>query len=42
MWLMADMTVVRQLPDLMTGDITYHDQMQIETSLDQKYWRDKF
>ena len=46
MWLMADMT--GHLPDSMAGDITYHNQrsfknkMQIETSLEQKYWRDKF
>ena len=46
MWrLTADVT--GHLPDLM-ADITYHNQrsfenkMQIETSLDQKYWRDKF
>ena len=46
MWLMADVT--GHLPDSMAGDITYHNQrsfknkMQIETSLDQKYWQDKF
>ena len=45
MWLMDDVT--GHLPDSMT-DITYHNQrsfenkMQIETSLDLKYWRDKF
>ena len=44
MWLMADVT--GHLPDSMAG-ITYHNQrsfknkMQIETLLDQKYWRDK-
>ena len=45
MWLMADVT--GHLPNLMAGNITYHNQrsfrnkMQIETSLDQKYWQDK-
>ena len=45
MWLMADVT--GHLPDSM-ADITYHNQrsfenkMQIETSLYQKYWREKF
>jgi hypothetical protein len=45
MWLMADVTGHL---DSMAGDITYHNQrsfknkMQIETSLDQKYWREIF